>query len=283
MFNLKTTAQRTITQWADYKVDPRYFLLLFLASFAIAGQLYLGFFQRWDAIFVSILTTVTTELVLGRIYHKAWRFPLSAIITGCGISLLLSSYLLWPYVLTAFLAILFKYLIRYQGGHVFNPNNVALVLVLYFLPQYAVSTPKQWTNAYEVMVVILCLGLFVSYLANRLYTSLAFLGSFTIFALIRHYVFGAPLLAALGPLLGASLQLFTFYMITDPKTTPTSRSGQVIYAVLIALFDAILRVNKFANPQFYAVFLVSLLFVIPYRWWAARKESEMRTDLELRR
>ncbi|UFJ42429.1 RnfABCDGE type electron transport complex subunit D [Brevibacillus humidisoli] len=274
MFNLKSAAKRPITVWSDYKVDPRYFLLLFLASFAIAGQIYLGFFQRWDAIIVSLLCTVSTELLLGRIFHKKWQFPLSAIITGIGVSLLVSSYLLWPYALTAVLSILFKYLIRYKGGHVFNPNNVALVLILYFLPEYAVSTPKQWTNAYEVMLFILCLGLFVSYLANRHYAALTFLSGFTLLALIRHYVFGAPLLAALGPLLGASLQLFTFFMITDPKTTPSSRGGQVIYALIIALFDAAFRINQFANPQFYAVFLVSILVVIPYRWWVARKSEQ---------
>ncbi|MBO8162751.1 MAG: RnfABCDGE type electron transport complex subunit D [Brevibacillus sp.] len=276
MRNLKFVHSRPITSWSEYKIDPRYFLLLFLLSFAVAGQVYLGFFQRWDAIFTSLFCSITTELALVRIIYKKWRFPLSAVITGIGVSLLLSSYLLWPYALTATLSIVFKFLIRYKGGHLFNPNNVALVLVLFFLPDYAVSTPKQWTNAYDVMLVILCLGMFVCYMANRHYAAFSFLISFVLFGLVRHYVFGAPLFAALGPLLGASLQLFTFFMITDPKTSPGTRGGQIVYAVAIAMVDAALRVLQFAHPQFYAVFLVSLLVVIPYRWWASRR-IEQRT------
>lgn len=114
------------------KIDPRYYILLFLSSFVLAGQIYLGFFQRWDAVFCSVSTTVLAELVLVRVLYKKWEFPLSAVITGLGISLLLSSHLLWPYVLTSFLAIFIKFAVRYKGAHIFNPNNVAMVIMLFF-------------------------------------------------------------------------------------------------------------------------------------------------------
>ncbi|UFJ42428.1 RnfABCDGE type electron transport complex subunit D [Brevibacillus humidisoli] len=275
MLNLKSTNRGPITKWSDYKLDPRYPLLLFLITFAVAGQVYLGFFQRWDAIFTSLVCTVGTELVLVRLLHKKWVFPLSAVITGIGVSLLLSSYLLWPYALASVLSIVLKFLIRYKGSHIFNPNNVSLVLVLFFLPDFAVSTPKQWTNGYEVMIFILCLGMIVSYLANRHDTVIAFLSGFTLFALGRHYFFDTPLWFALGPLLGASLQLFTFFMITDPKTTPNSRPARVVFAILIALFDAILRLFDVNNQQFYAVFLLAVFVGIPYRWWMSRKFAQM--------
>ncbi|WP_068776363.1 RnfABCDGE type electron transport complex subunit D [Paenibacillus sp. FJAT-26967] len=273
MRNEIRTDLRPVVSWRDYRLDPRYFILLFLGSFAIAGQVYLGFFQKWDAILVSVACTMITELILCRCTAKTWRFPLSAVITGIGISLLLSSNLLWPYALASFLAISLKYMIRFKGGHVFNPNNVAMVLMLFFLPQYAVSTPKQWTNGIGIMLVILCLGILVCYMANRLDSVLAFLGSFTLFALVRHFLFGAPLLAALGPLMGASLQLFAFFMITDPKSTPSTRKARILFAFLVALLDAVFRINRIANPQFYALFLVCLVLVIPYRIWASRQIS----------
>ncbi|GAA4726643.1 RnfABCDGE type electron transport complex subunit D [Brevibacillus fulvus] len=269
--NLQAKTSRVITSWADYKLDPRFFILLFLASFATAGQLYLGFYQKWDAVIASVLATTLTELVLVRLLRKKWQFPLSAFITGIGVSLLLSSFQIWPYVVTSILSIVLKFAIRFKGGHVFNPNNVALVIMLLLLPEYAVSTPKQWTNSYEVMVVILVFGFIAAYFANRLDTVLAFLGSFTLFAFVRHWFFGAPLLAALGPLLGASLQLFTFFMITDPKTTPATRPARIAVAFCIAMIDAILRVNRVTNPQFYAVFVVCLLLMIPYRYWMDKK------------
>ncbi|MBO8162750.1 MAG: RnfABCDGE type electron transport complex subunit D [Brevibacillus sp.] len=277
MSNLKSFHRRPVTSWADYKIDPRYPLLIFLTSFAVAGQVYLGFFQRWDAIITSLCCTVGTELMLVRFIYKKWVFPLSAVITGIGVSLLLSSYLLWPYALASVLSIVLKFAIRYRGSHIFNPNNIAVVLVLFFLPDYVVSTPKQWTNAYEVMAVILSLGMVVSYMANRHDTVISFLSGFAVFGFARHYFFDTPLWFALGPLLGASLQLFTFFMITDPKTTPNSRPARIVFAILIALVDAILRLYDVNNSLFYAVFLVAVFVAIPYRVWTVRKYDRVKS------
>ncbi|EGL13288.1 MULTISPECIES: RnfABCDGE type electron transport complex subunit D [unclassified Paenibacillus] len=273
MRNEMNTHLRSVVSWRDYRIDPRYFILAFLSSFAIAGQVYLGFFQKWDAVFAAVVCTTGTEIILNRLKNKTWVFPLSALITGIGISLLLSSNQLWPYALTAVIAIALKYAIRFKGGHIFNPNNVAMVIMLYSLPQYAVSTPKQWTNGIGVMILILCLGIVVCYIANRLDAVLAFLGSFTLFAFVRHFFFGAPLFAALGPLMGASLQLFAFFMITDPKSTPATRSARIAFAFFVALLDAVFRINRIPNPQFYALFLVCLALIIPYRLWASRKTA----------
>ncbi|NDI35944.1 RnfABCDGE type electron transport complex subunit D [Chengkuizengella sediminis] len=260
-----------ITSWTDYKIDPRNLILVFLLSFVVAGQTYLNFNQGVDAIFVSILTTVTTELALARIILKKWIIPKSAFITALGVSLLINSYLLWPYVLTAFLSICIKYILRYKGGHLFNPNNIGVVIVIFTLPQFAVTTPKQWSNGFEVMTIILLLGFVVAYFAKRLDTVIAFLSTFTMIAFVRSFVFGAPLLAALGPLLGASMQLFTFFMMTDPKTTPNTRKGRILFAIFIAIIDGILRIQRIPNAPFYALFISTILFMIPYRLYLTRR------------
>ncbi|WP_214483041.1 RnfABCDGE type electron transport complex subunit D [Bacillus sp. SM2101] len=272
MINLKENKLRVVTSWSEYKIDPRYFVLLFLASFTIGGQFYLDFYQKWDAVITSVSVTVLTEIILTKIFHKKWNlFPISAVITGMGVGLLVSSYLLWVYALTAFISIFLKFVIKFKKGHIFNPNNVAVVLVLFFLQEYAVSTPKQWSNGYLIMAVILCLGLIATYLANRLDVVLTFLGGFTVFGLFRHFVLGAPLFAAIGPLFGAGLQLFAFFMITDPKSTPTTRKSRIIFALLVAFVDAVFRVYRIPNPQFYALFVISLLTIIPFRIWVSKK------------
>ncbi|PAD78508.1 RnfABCDGE type electron transport complex subunit D [Paenibacillus campinasensis] len=271
MKNEVRTKLRPVVHWEDYRLDPRYFILIFLSLFAILGQVYLGFFQRWEAVFISVACTTLTELFLSRWKKGSWSFPLSGIITGIGVSLLLSSNVLWIYAVTAVISIALKYALRFKGAHIFNPNNVAMVIVLVLLPQFAVSTPKQWTNGIEVMLMIMLLGILVCYMANRLDSVLTFLGSFTLFALLRHLWFGAPLFAALGPLMGAGLQLFAFFMMTDPKSTPTTRRARILFAFLVALMDAVFRIQRVPNPQFYALFTISLLFIIPYRYWIARQ------------
>jgi Na+-translocating ferredoxin:NAD+ oxidoreductase RnfD subunit len=247
------------------KQDPRITILIFLSSFVLAGQFYLGFFQRWDSIIVAVSVAIISEMVLVRWFRHKWMFPLSAIITGLGISLLLSSHKLWPYAMTAGLAIILKHLIQYKGKHIFNPNNLAMVIMLIALPQYAVSTPKQWTNGFDVMVFILILGCIAAFQAKRLDTVISFVMGFIGFAWLRYIFFDEPILFALGPILGASFQLFTFFMITDPKTTPSSVKARIVIGIVIALFDAIMRVNDVTNSLFYSSFLAALFIGVPIR------------------
>ncbi|MEK3732397.1 RnfABCDGE type electron transport complex subunit D [Paenibacillus sp. FSL M8-0334] len=253
--------------------DPRMFILLFLMSFTLAGQFYLGFFQGWRDIIASVVTAVLLEFMIVGLKHRTWKFPLSALITGLGIGLLLSSHLTWPYVLTSVLAITIKHAVRIGNRHVFNPNNVAMVLMLFFLPQYAVSTPKQWTNGMEVMVIILLFGFLAAYKAKRIDTVLSFATGFALFAALRHWGLGEPFFFSFGPMLGAAFQLFTFFMITDPRTTPESRSSRITFGLFIAMADAILRVAEVNHSLFYAAFLVTLLMGLPLRLWKLRGPS----------
>lgn len=253
--------------------DPRYFILLFLLSFVVIGQLYLDFFQKWDTFFASVFTAMAAEVILCRLVRKKWMFPLSALISGIGISLILSSYLVWPYVLAAIIAIGTKYAFRLGGRHVFNPNNVAVVFVLFFLSEYVVTTPKQWTNDITVMTIILVLGSIAAYVANRLDTVVAFVSGYFVFGFIRHFFFNEPLLFALGPMMGASFQLFAFFMLTDPKTTPSKSSARILLACCVAAVDAWLRIHAVTNSLFYSAFIVTLLFGAPYRWLLMRRQS----------
>lgn len=253
------------------RIDPRYLVLLFLLSFVFAGQLLLGFFQRWDSMLIAIMTASITEMMLTRLLRGKWIFPLSALITGLGISLLLSSHLLWPYAMASALSIGIKHIVRIRGKHLFNPNNVAMCFMLWFLPQYAVSTPKQWTNGYEIMAFILLLGAIAAYAAGRLDTVVAFICGFTLFAALRHLFFEEPLFYSFGPLLGASFQLFCFFMITDPQTTPSSRRARIVIALGIACVDALLRIQEVTNSAFYSAFLVTLCVGLPYRFYMNRR------------
>ncbi|NWO15085.1 RnfABCDGE type electron transport complex subunit D [Virgibacillus sp.] len=266
-----------ITSWSDYKLDPRFLIILFLGLFIISGQTYLNFEQGLENVIVAIATTVITEMILGRIILKKWVKPISALITGMGLSLLISSTLLWPYFLAGFLSIGMKYTFKYKGGHIFNPNNLAVVLIITFFPLFATITPKQWSNGYIMMSIIIALGLIVVVVAKRAEVAITFILFFLIIGYFRHLFFDIPLLAAIGPIMGASTQLFIFFMITDPKTTPVTRTGKILFALTITIIDGILRVNRIPHAPFYALFLTSIIFMIPYRYFVSKlnqKEGE---------
>lgn len=255
--------------------DPRWMFAAFLTTFAVVGQVYLGFFQDWQRAAAAIVTAVALELALTRLLQGRWVLPLSAYITGTGLSLLLHSPVVWTYAAGSALAIGGKFLIRVGGRHVYNPNNFGMVVLLLAFPTLAVSTPKQWTNGLGVMVAIAMLGFLICWRVGRLDTVLAFVLSFVAFGLLRWFVLGTPLLAALGPMLGASMQLFAFFMITDPKTSPQTREGRILYAILVAALDACIRMLRIPNAPLYALFLActltNLVLAKSESWWARRQ------------
>ena len=56
--------------------------------------------------------------------------------------------------------------------------------------------------------------------------------------------------------LAAMYQLFIFFMITDPKTTVSTRRGQCVVAFLVAAMEAMLRLMQFVHAPYYALFIV---------------------------
>src|SRR5438874_8107168 len=50
----------------------------------------------------------------------------------------------------------------------------------------------------------------------------------------RSLYLGEPLTIPLHRLENGALLLFTFFMISDPKTTPDARAGRILFAALVA-------------------------------------------------
>jgi len=70
--------------------------------------------------------------------------------------------------------------------------------------------------------VIICTGSFLNWrFTKRLPLIADWLSCFVAQALLRHWLFGARLESALLPMAGVAFVLYTFYMVTDPATTPS--------------------------------------------------------------
>jgi Na+-translocating ferredoxin:NAD+ oxidoreductase RnfD subunit len=66
-------------------------------------------------------------------------------------------------------------------------------------------------------------------------------------------------------------QLFIFFMITDPKTTVRSRTGQCLVAVAIAVVEFALRLNSSIYAPLYALFWVGPAALLIEMWISARR------------
>jgi hypothetical protein len=86
----------------------------------------------------------------------------------------------------------------------------------------------------------------------------AWLGGFAVQAAVRSAVFETPLTAALLPMSGVAFILFTFYMISDPSTTPQGVRGQLAFGASVALVYGLLLSGHVVFTLFFALSLVCL-------------------------
>src|SRR5229473_2251619 len=84
----------------------------------------------------------------------------------------------------------------------------------------------------------------------------AYISSISIALLLNyshnHYLLFLPVFFCI-----ASKYLFTFYMMTDPKTSPSGTRAQVLRALVIVIVDLWLHTRQSLNTIFLALFLVS--------------------------
>jgi Na+-translocating ferredoxin:NAD+ oxidoreductase RnfD subunit len=234
----------------------RYMGPVFISLILLVGHLSFGILEGLENIAITILTSVVVDLLAGKLYTGKWKNPASAYISGISVSILVRSTFLWPYVITAAISILSKYVIRYKGRHIWNPSNLGISWMLFFAPMYVAGLSVQWGNNMVPMLVIWALGMFIVYRAKRLHITLTYVLSFAFFAFIRSYITDDPFLAELAPLTGPMYQLFIFFMITDPPTNVKSRKGQILVVIIVAIVEFLLRLNQFVYAPFYALAIV---------------------------
>ena len=107
--------------------------------------------------------------------------------------------------------------------------------------------------------------------AKVLHITLAYLGSFVLFAWLRTFVNDHPLGGELGPVTGPMYQLFMFFMVTDPRTIVRGKWKQVGVVFVIGFAECVIRLlcdfdvlpagNPLcAAPPMFALFLVGPAF-----------------------
>lgn len=250
--------------------DPRLFQIAFLACFLALGFLKLEFRVE----LAQIALTFASGLATQRFFMKRLSLKqdyLSAVVTCFGLSLLLRSDTLWVHPLCAAVGIGGKFLLRLRGKHLFNPANLGVVFGLLATGRAWVS-PAQWGHESLVAAWVLLLGTAVVWRARRSDVSLAFLAAFLGLCLLRVCWLGQRW-AALGHRLDdGALLLFTFFMISDPRTIPDSRAGRFLLAALVALASFIWQFYFYRlNGLFYALFLLTPATAVIDRLWPGEK------------
>ncbi|MBK9536761.1 MAG: RnfABCDGE type electron transport complex subunit D [Flavobacteriales bacterium] len=215
--------------------DARHFQILFLGIFLIYGTLEL----QWDTEWIRYFTLKGTCLIVQTVFIEwkgmPWTALKSAAITGLGLCLLFHATSISTLVLAASIAISSKFLVRIKGKHVLNPANIGIVGAL-LLADDAWVSPGQWGSGPALVFLVAAAGLMVLLRVGRIDTSVAFLLTFSLLDLGRTVLYlGWGMDVWAHRLMNGSLLLFTFFMITDPMTTPNATKARIVWSILIAV------------------------------------------------
>jgi Na+-transporting NADH:ubiquinone oxidoreductase subunit NqrB len=239
--------------------DARIWQIFSLGLLLTWGVAMLGFDQTPANIALIIATALATQWACGRYIAGVPFDPLSSLITSFSLCLLLRAAGPEYLVLGAVLAIASKFILRFDGKHIFNPGNFGIAVMLLFTDVAWIS-PAQWGSRTWAAFLFVCLACLVLSRARRADIALAFLGSYVAILLARAFYLGDPLAIPMKQMQSGALLLFTFFMITDPKTTPDRRSARILFAMLVAAAGAWLQFAYYL-PQglIYALFFASPL------------------------
>lgn len=206
-----------------------------LLSLLSLGALYRDFSISTEQIALTFISGVLTQYFFTRLLKiKRAGLLLSPVITCFGIALLLRSDCLWIHPLAACLAISSKFIIRYNKKHLFNPANIGVLFAALVLPGAWVSS-GQWGSDVAFAFLFFALGSTVVFKAKMATSAIAFFVSyFLIWASYRNLYLGFEWTVLFHQLSSGSLLLFTFFMVSDPKTSPNSEKAKIIHGVIVA-------------------------------------------------
>jgi len=214
-------------------LDPRLWQIASLAGLLIYGLTGLGFDLAPPQIAVTLITALLVQWVGTRLAHLPAFEPKSALISALSLCLLLRTDDPWVAALAAAIAVGSKFAIRVRGKHVFNPTNVALVAVI-ALTHRAWVSPAQWGDFAFFAFLMACGGGVVVNRAARSDVTFAFLAGYASLLFARMAWLGQKPAVPLHQMENGAFLLFSFFMISDPRTTPDSRAGRIAFGLLVA-------------------------------------------------
>ena len=247
--------------------DPRLHVASVIITIHVLGQVGLHFHVSVPQILAAIAACWVIEVALTFRSTRMFVWPASAMLTGSGVALILRVVGTpadqpwytgdwWVFAGVAAFSLATKYVIKYRGSHVFNPSNVGLVIAFIVLGSSRVEPLDFWWGPLSIWLVIAYTVILVGgTLITRRLKLLALAGTFWV-----AFAAGQGVLAASGHCMTANwafapvcgidywrtivtspeVLIFLFFMITDPKTTPSGRVGRVVFGLLVAILSTLL-------------------------------------------
>ena len=241
------------------QIDPRWFQISVLGSLLCYALFVLGF----DLSFPYVATILGSVIFFQILFSKGAgldRIELkSALISGLSLCLLFRTNSLVVALLAAFITIGSKFFIRIRGKHLFNPTNFGIVAAMLLTGSGWIS-PGQWGSFVFFSALTACCGLMVVTRAKTIDLTFSFLVFYVGLLFYRASFLGDPWQIPIHQLENGALIIFSFFMISDPRTTPNTRIGRILFSLIVAVIAYYFRFKLFnPNGLLYSLVLASML------------------------
>ncbi len=268
--------------------NPLYLLIAAQTYFLVLGKTRLEFNITWTDVVVAVLTAIAAELAFSYIERRVQKqpfklfFPASAVAAALGLALFFRATNPIYFAAAALAAIGSKYLIRVKGKHIFNPSNFAVVAMVFLFPSAATIELTQWGNSVPVYLLVAAICFYIAYRAGALFTTLSFLGSYSVLLLLSVFYHIDILAVHHYGLIGPSLVLFASFMITDPRTAPVGFYPRILHGASVAAGFFLLEILGIKYALFVASFLTAFFGVFStygMQWINEKKHTTLPKNL----
>ncbi|HSS60116.1 MAG TPA: RnfABCDGE type electron transport complex subunit D [Candidatus Limnocylindrales bacterium] len=249
--------------------DPRLHVAAVLLTLQVLGQTVLDFRLSIAQILICLAAGALIEFGVGFFKDKVIMWPASGLLTGNSTAFILrvpgtfhgqwwSTHGIWIFIGVVAVSMASKYLIRWRGGHIFNPSNLGLVLAFVLLgPQYTEPQDLWWIPMGPWMIVTYAIliggGLLIARELKLLGLELGYMVAFAAFTALAllpvpdHCMIASWYATPLcGPQLwqilvtSPEVLIFALFMVPDPRTVPDSQLGRFVFGVIVAFLSVAL-------------------------------------------
>jgi Na+-translocating ferredoxin:NAD+ oxidoreductase RnfD subunit len=241
---------------------PKNLMLPFLLLLFLVASPRLGYALAVTTLLFSVGSTVTFDLLFAFLRRRTVSFPVSGIITGLILALVIDPGSPWyQIVFVGASAMGLKHFLRFGGKHIFNPAASGLLVgFLVFGLQPGWWAPSGSLRIEDIIIYLPIL--LISYVSCRRYrrynSVLAFLGVFAVTSLVVVQPFS--LMRLVGTVLSPGMLFYALVMLPEPMTSPINKKRQLLYGTFVAL--VLYGISLLSGRVSFTVFDASLIALL---------------------
>ena len=241
--------------------DARHYQIAALSALVIYNLGWIDIGARPGNTALALAASLLTQIICSRLAG----IPLdlrSPLITALSLSLLLRTEDPLIHALAGIIAIASKFVLRMDGKHIWNPAGFAIVVLILALPGHVWISPGAWGSTIWFATLLAFFAILVLGAAKRSDIAIFFIGAHAALLFARAIWLGDPLAIPVHQLQSGSLLIFTFFMISDPRTSPDSRLGRFVFAASVALMAHYMAFFMQMRPALYIALIALAPFVM---------------------